>query len=153
MLCVRIPQFEAASFIAPAETIKAALSLNKRIEEISVSSLLIAGISFTPIDGKYPEWRRIVPIALNGEMATFDPDLLARAKAAWKDMGANELAAASVRIGYNGEAGALMAREESEALAVIMPVRTRTKIEGKWVDIGANPVEYAVKFLKSNLLT
>lgn len=145
MLCVRVPAFEGPSFIAPSDTIKAALQLNKKMSEIAVSSLLIGGISFTPIDGKYPDWRRVIPAKPDGEPATFDPDLLSRAKAAWRDMGAGDKTAAAVRVNHNGESGALMVYDE--AIAVIMPVRTKTKLEGKWVDTSPDPVAAVAAFL------
>jgi DNA polymerase III subunit beta len=124
MLCVRIPSFtHATGFIIPSATLKAALGLNKKIFEIAVTENLCGGITYTPIDGRFPDWRRVTPTAADGTVVTFDPDLLARVKAAAMDLGYREVAASCLPINYNGHGANVITLEEASAIAVVMPTR------------------------------
>lgn len=76
-----------------------------------------AGVSFTPIDGTFPDWRRVIPRSYSGERAQFDPDCYGRITKA--------LGLIGVRlpvIAHNGNSAALVG-SPSNALAIIMPCR------------------------------
>lgn len=123
LMAVRCAPFSGDSFMVPSTAIKATLSLNKKLPEIAVSREAIGGVAHTPIDGRFPEWRRLVPTAPSGDIAMFDADYLARAKAAFLDMGATLLAAAGMSVAHNGDGPALLSVESIDALMLVMPVR------------------------------
>jgi DNA polymerase-3 subunit beta len=75
---------------------------------------------FRPIDGKFPDYQRVIPQSLSGEAAHFNPELLAKCQKAAIDLGTN-------KNGYfaftqNGDSAAI-ATFGVQAFAVIMPMR------------------------------
>lgn len=71
-------------------------------------------------EGRYPDWRRIVPRTASDEPAQFDADLLQRLqKAARMAYGQKGLL---LSVHYNGDAGTLVSAENREDwIGVIMP--------------------------------
>lgn len=74
-------------------------------------------IIFKCIDGKFPDYQRVIPAELNGEKAFFNPDYLIRLRDASKVLNT------SFAFGYNGDSAAL-AKIGDDMIAVIMPLRT-----------------------------
>jgi DNA polymerase-3 subunit beta len=75
---------------------------------------------FRPVDGKFPDYARIIPQALSGEAASFNADLLIKCQKAAIELGTN-------KNGYfpfkqNGNAAAV-ATFGADAFAVVMPLR------------------------------
>lgn len=68
------------SVIIPRDALTAALKLDKR-SELDVTATTLGALAYTPVDGQFPQWRRVLPGAtLSGVWpAHFDADLLARA--------------------------------------------------------------------------
>ena len=90
-------------------------------------TITIAGATTTttkPIDGVYPDWRRVMPGSASLEVAQFDPALVAR----FGDVHA--LLSGSTKfkpvIHHNGRGGALVSGLGRDALGVIMPLRVDT---------------------------
>jgi DNA polymerase-3 subunit beta len=124
LMAARIPSFNGQSFIVPTATVKAALSINKRMAHIDVSASVMGGINYTPIDGRFPDWRRVVPTQLSGELAQFDADYLGRCKAALIDLGVSKMKSAAAPITHNGSGpGIVMSPHRLDVLMVVMPVR------------------------------
>lgn len=76
---------------------------------------------FTPVDAKYPDWQRVTPIKLSGEIGQYNPDYLADAQIAlrtWEDKKTRVY-----QVNGNGieNAGAMCCET---AYVVIMPFRT-----------------------------
>lgn len=73
------------------------------------------------IDGRYPDWRRVMPAQASLEVAQFDPALVSL----FGDV--RELLAGASKekpvIHHNGQAGALVSGLGRDALGVLMPVR------------------------------
>lgn len=94
------------------------------LQECGKLALEYAGlsVSFLPIDGSFPDWRRVVPASTNGETAQFGFKVLERlakvAKALGQDSGA-------LAIAHNGGAPALVDLnvDDGAAFGVIMPRR------------------------------
>lgn len=83
----------------------------------------VAEISGKCIDGKYPDWRRIVPRQLSRVVAQFNADYLASFAAAARDLSGKE--AAQPSIGHNGDGPALLNLQCGDrAVALLMPMRT-----------------------------
>jgi hypothetical protein len=76
-----------------------------------------ASIVFAPVDGRFPDCARATPRMLSGELAAYDPDLLARVKKA-----ASEIGAKHVGICHNGTGAAVMPIND-DAFALVMPMR------------------------------
>jgi len=74
-------------------------------------------IIFRCVDGKFPDYRRVVPSQLNGKKAFFNPDYLIRLRDAAKALNT------AFAFGYNGDSAALATIGES-MIAVLMPLRT-----------------------------
>jgi DNA polymerase-3 subunit beta len=85
---------------------------------------------FKRIDGKFPDYRRVIPEKTTGELAFYDPDLLVRVKRASEDLGNRK---GEFSLNYNGNSGAL-AQINTETIAVIMPMRTdiNISIDATW---------------------
>lgn len=93
-------------------------------QENGKASLTYCGTEtrFGLVDGKFPDWRRVIPVKTTGEVAQFNPDYLVALR---------DCASASVGIGkftslfvsHNGDSPALAQCASGDWLAVIMPVR------------------------------
>lgn len=82
------------------------------------------------IDGKYPDWRRIVPESVSGEVAQFNRSCMADfAKVAAFLKEKTKLPYANVRITPNGPGAAWVAFEKEPVFGLIMPQRIDAKVE------------------------
>lgn len=80
------------------------------------------GTVFAFVDGKFPDWRRVIPTAPTGEIAQYNPDLLVAVR---------DCAAASVGIGkfsglhmaHNGTGAGLYQCASPDFIGIIMPLR------------------------------
>lgn len=83
------PDNAPASLIIPRATLKGIKAMTKCTDcilhydaanltaECKLSELADGGRTFTPIDGKFPDYSRVVPSEVSGEMAEFNPQYLA----------------------------------------------------------------------------
>lgn len=76
-----LPDIEPfASFIMPRETVLKLLTAGRKIENFTVSEGAVgfdgATYSFAPIDGKFPDWRAVLPGTQPLQATSFDPDAL-----------------------------------------------------------------------------
>jgi len=86
---------------------------------------------FTPIDGKFPSYRSVVPGALSGELAQFDPELV---MAAQKARGILCASKGFVSLRHNGKGAAIADIGDPNVCIVIM------SLQG---DVGATNHEWA----------
>jgi len=75
---------------------------------------------FRLIDGKFPDYMRVVPEKVSGEPAFYQPEYLVRCSKAAIDMNTNKLGHFDFKQGGDGSGIAVFS---SEAFAVIMPIR------------------------------
>lgn len=75
----------SVDLIIPTDTVKAALKAHsiKSYPFLSLDQLADGRYSlddqlFTPIDGKFPDWKRIIPKAVSGEAGSYDPEIVLR---------------------------------------------------------------------------
>ena len=80
----------------------------------------VNAIRFAPIDGTFPDWRRVCPVTVDGKTAQFNPDLWASFKKLGEILGAGKLPVLS----HNGDGPALVTWENPMTFAVLMPHRT-----------------------------
>ena len=116
-------------FIVPREAIEH-MTLAKKAPDICIERTdgditITQGdrlVRVAPVDGSYPDWRRVVPSDTSGESAVFDPDLLAKLGALNKALGGRYLG-----VSYNGTGGARVTfggeGAGGHAVGVIMPIR------------------------------
>ena len=98
-------------------------------------SILYAGATYAapPIDGSFPDWRRVVPRSCDGTTAQYDSKYLtAITKAKSVLLNAN----APALVSYNGGGPALVDLGTDEAFGVIMPFRDRPERSTlpAWID-------------------
>jgi DNA polymerase-3 subunit beta len=118
--------------IIPSDTVKQVLawkSINKACADMPMT-LTINGNEcritwqgdkvavFKAIDGKFPDYARVIPSEISGEPAQYQSDYLARCQRAREVMGVPYFCA----IGYNGNGPALV-DVATNFVAVVMPVR------------------------------
>lgn len=102
---------------------------NGKGEEVPVSNarpvtLTYAGLSMSgkTVDGKFPDFRRVIPAKVSGQPAQFDPRFTGTLAKAWSILHGGKgphLAA----IGFNGNDGALLDLADENFVGVIMPLR------------------------------
>jgi|SRR3990172_5043381 len=86
-----------------------------------------ARLPFEPIDGKFPDYRRVIPTKEpEGEAAQFDPELLMRFKKAAKAMGTKE--PPIIHHDVPGSAALVTIGGCSDFAGVIMPLRVDEKL-------------------------
>ena len=117
---------EAFSIIIPSDTIATATKGAKyplALSKLSDTQWRLGDTIFTPIDGTFPEYSRIVPTSVSGETAQYNPEYVAALGKANKLLGGSNTAT----IGYNGKNPALVTGDgykAHNAIAVIMPMRS-----------------------------
>lgn len=122
--------YDHESVIVPREALETIAKGGSVTDEIDVTydgetvTLTRAGglsISTRPIDGTFPQYERVMPDTVSGELAQFDPELLARiAKALNLATGRKEIAT----VGHNGASGAVVFIDgDASAIGVCMPCR------------------------------
>lgn len=81
-----------------------------------------ARISFDPIDGRFPDYRAIIPAQPTGEVSQLNPELLVKFSKAAKSLGAK----GHPIVQHNGSSTALVTIHETEDfVGVIAPLRTK----------------------------
>ena len=75
---------------------------------------------FKLLDGKFPEYARVVPTDVSGEASHFNPDLLIRCKKAAEALGTSSKGFYAFKQGGDGSGIAVFS---SESFAVVMPMR------------------------------
>lgn len=85
----------------------------------SISVIGGASVNFTPVDGKFPDYVRVIPDKVTGEVAQFNPDYIADFKKAYKLLGAK-----TFHIHHNGHGGAIVDFARDDFLGILMPMRT-----------------------------
>tara|TARA_R110000868_G_scaffold50369_2_gene160961 strand:- start:35 stop:703 length:669 start_codon:yes stop_codon:yes gene_type:complete len=134
--------------IMPADTVKAILSWKAPFKTANDAPVVLTTsddplgehraewcgnvVIFRLIEGKFPDYTRVIPQAVSGLAGNYNPDYLARCKAAGIDLGNSKLY--GINLTQNGD-GAALVTFSAQAFAVIMPMR------GEPGDIGA--VEWA----------
>ena len=78
-----------------------------------------------PVDGRFPDWRRVMPETASGEPVQFDARLVSRFGDVYDALGGSKKFCAPV-IHYNGTDAALVSNLGHGALGVIMPLREKT---------------------------
>ena len=130
--------------IMPADTVKAILAWKATFKTANDAPVVLTTpddpcgehraewcgnvVIFRLIEGKFPDYTRVIPQSVSGLAGNYNPDYLARCKAAGIDLGNSKLY--GINLTQNGDGPALVTFNP-QAFAVIMPIR------GEPGDIGA----------------
>lgn len=71
-------------------------------------------------DGRFPDWRRVIPTSVSGEASSFQNEYLADF-----DKIARLLCGGNCKVMQNGTSGALVRFATDQAVGVVMPLRTQ----------------------------
>lgn len=77
-------------------------------------------VRFLPVDGTFPDWRRVVPMTVDGTTAQFDADCCASFKKLGELMGAGKF----FYVAHNGAGPALVSYATDDLFGVLMPMRS-----------------------------
>lgn len=111
--------------IIPTETVKAALKLaHRQDEELLLETeavrFILGGVTFSPVDGTFPDWRLTVPAETSGEPAVFAPAVWSRAFAAL-GIKKRDAGLGGVNVRMNGRGPAVLT--DGQDTVLVMPVR------------------------------
>lgn len=127
---------ERFEITVPRATVE--LALKMKIEKMDLirdtnNYWSLSGIRFEPVDGKFPDYRRIIPGHCSGKAAHgFNPEFFGRCAKVGKDLGYGQL---HPTIRQNGDDAALAHfYAKDEFIGVLMPLRGYTE---KMPDLGA----------------
>lgn len=134
------PCDDFAGLIIPTDAIKLALKASGRAFclELDTERHTLGAVNFQPVDGTFPDYRRVIPAELSGEPATFAPHVLG---ACYKALGVKRDGAPAIRT--NGKGAAIIGDPESGVFCVAMPYRTNSDAEGYKVGAYLAPMRAA----------
>lgn len=118
-----VPAFDG--WIIPSDAVKRALT-GYKADTITIAPDRVGAILCQPIDGFYPDWRRILPNAdgLTGETAQFNPAYIADMGKIGVTLRGKRKGSLDAHIHHNGEGPAAITFPEIDnAFAVLMPIR------------------------------
>jgi DNA polymerase III subunit beta len=114
-------QDEMPDVVIPNATIALALQTKSAVLSLvcDAGKWSLAGISFNPVDGRFPDYRRIIPASNSGEAAQFNPARVAAMAKAGKLLGRKD----SPIIRHNGMGAAqVQFYANDEFVGVLMPL-------------------------------
>ena len=140
MFVAKLPTAPATDVIIPLDTVKAALKMhNKRDPQINLTdNCLLGQIAFEPVDGTFPDWRRIIPsgVGVEYEVTDFQPERaphLAHFNPNYiYDLGqmarilAGNVCAYKLHIWTTDTPAGVTFHARSDCMAVVMPIRQST---------------------------
>lgn len=116
----------SCTVIIPNATVKTVIGMKaKTLTLTDQGGWALGGVRFTPLDGSFPDYRRVLTKTHSGEAAQFNVDYLARILKAGKALGAKN----QPIIRHNGDGGAQVqfCGHDEEFVGVIMPLRAFTE--------------------------
>ncbi len=127
LLAIQTMSFKGDGFIAPLAAVKAALATKKGMAQyrytFGIAADAIDGKPFKAIDGNYPDWKKVVPLKVSGELAEYDPRLLEKCRRAIEDLKEGDRCDALL-IAHNGakdKMPALIQTKFPDALMLVCP--------------------------------
>jgi hypothetical protein len=101
----------------------------------------ISEVKGSLLNRKFPDWRKIIPTEVSGEVAQFDPDYIALFSKAWHILNGKRKSSTPPRvlIGHNGLGAAFVDIDDENFFGFLMPLRyaeknlQRIKELPKWV--------------------
>lgn len=116
-----------AGFTLRAASVATAVKLAGKDGVVDLAPDVAGPVTGAGIDATYPDVFRVVPAAVSGEIAHFDPALLARFAEARRLLTGNRDGA--VVVGHNGRGPARVSIGLNEFVGVVMPLRRESLFE------------------------
>lgn len=143
LFCGKIERADCDPVIIPRDTVIDAVKAAKKVKGVAILlldvredpnkatdprrlELVTAGVSFraAELDGRFPEYERIIPLSPSGEVGDYNPNYLVDADKALATFdGVTYKGMSCSKVWHNGTAGALITRAGTTAFCCIMPVR------------------------------
>lgn len=119
----RVEQDAMPEVIVPNEAVKLALARKSEVMtlEFCGGKWALGGIPFIPVEGKFPPYRRIIPIQVNGLAGHYDAQLIAPFAKLAKALGAKGTPV--IRQNGEGAAQVQLLGFIDEFVGVLMPLR------------------------------
>ena len=115
-------QGQPIDIIIPTEIINSLKTKEETVELSNGSQWSLGNIIFNPIDGTFPDWRRIAPSSISNEISQFNFSYLGDFAKVAKALGKN----INPQIGHNGYGPALITfGSDIDGFGLLMPMRTR----------------------------
>lgn len=129
LFCARLAEAVSQDVIIPLDTVKAALKLaGKKAAVIELNGNTLGGITFTPVDGTFPDWRRVIPAADgfasgDGKQGFFNPDYVYDIGQMARALGSKNGTAFHIHAWDSGSPHGVTFANREDCFAVIMPMR------------------------------
>jgi DNA polymerase-3 subunit beta len=127
---------DKVSFLLPLDVIKMLKPAKNRLDAAvietdngvtgTISVIGGATVSWSAVDGKFPDIARVIPQTCSGEVAQFDPALVAKFAAANKCLGSKN----NLKIWHNGMSAAPVTLNDTKFFGVLMPYRDMEGLTG-----------------------
>ena len=130
LFCAKLAEAVPADVIIPLDTVKAALKLApKKATTIELNGNTLGGVVFQPVDGTFPDWRRVIPAADgyqsgDGKPAHFNPDYMYDIGQMSRALGSKTGVTFQIHGWDSGSPHGVTFAERTDCFAVIMPMRT-----------------------------
>lgn len=131
MFVAKLAEAVPADVIIPLDTVKAALKLaGKKAETLELNGNTLGGVTFTPVDGTFPDWRRVIPpidgytTAADGKPAHFNPDYVYDIGQMSRALGSKTGTTFQIHGWDSGSPHGVTFANREDCFAVIMPMRT-----------------------------
>jgi DNA polymerase-3 subunit beta len=137
------PQSAPFSMIIPNDAIKTAIKTKNDIVilmSMPDGRYTLGDTVFAPVDAKFPDFRRVIPEKVSGELGYFNPELLVRGNDALREYFNSKRCV--YRLNHNGTSPGVICGDSRDALVVVMPIRTEG-MEYAGHDIPAMPTVIA----------
>jgi DNA polymerase III sliding clamp (beta) subunit (PCNA family) len=128
--CAKLAEAVSQDVIIPLDTVKAALKLaGKKAETLELNGNTLGGITFTPVDGTFPDWRRAIPpidgytTAADGKPAHFNPDYVYDLGQMARALGSKTGTSFRIHAWHNENPHGVTFANREDCFAVIMPMR------------------------------
>ncbi len=121
------PQPVFDTFILPGDAIKRALTgYKEKLIEINTVKETVGSVAYKPIDGTFPNWRRVAPSKFTGEAAQFNSDYVHDFGNAAKILngGKKSFNGLGAYIAHNGQSPAIVTFGRDDCVGLLMPMRS-----------------------------
>jgi DNA polymerase-3 subunit beta len=129
MFVAKLAEAVSQDVIIPLDTVKAALKLaGKKAETLELNGNTLGGVTFTPVDGTFPDWRRVIPAAEgfangDGKQGFFNPDYVYDIGQMSRALGSKTGTAFQIHGWDSGSPHGVTFAGREDCFAVIMPMR------------------------------
>ena len=119
-------------FIIPLDVLKQAARAKTHsvvLESTPDGRYMLNNVVFAPIDGKFPDYRRVIPTTFTGETAQYQPEYLVDAKNALRDFyQIKSKGWLGTKLEQSGNNAGAVHCDKADAVIVIMPLRPDKEI-------------------------